>query len=208
MHHWRHMFITYSTDAMTSDWMTSYIQLNTKTIACWRHSSDIASFFIFLKANWSHKNAVGGQFLGGFFHSKKGTGPETVRIFLRKQQVILINRGGGVLNPKEHVAGKGLFYWLYRTRKFAPSHWLLELILALVNLKLNFFCLVSISLLIYNVVALVFNYWRHIRIFFIWRQSFQPTLLHDIIFLNSALLCSFDPSFPSYPLPLRFPHLS
>ena len=72
MHHWRHMFTTYSTDAMTSDWMTSYIQLNTKTIACWRHSSDIASFFYLFESKLiAQKMLLGANFLVAFFIQKK-----------------------------------------------------------------------------------------------------------------------------------------
>ena len=69
MYHWRHLFTTYySTEVMTSDWMTSDIELDSETIAWWRHSSCTSSFCTFFSTLVLRtKKAVTGQFLGGFF---------------------------------------------------------------------------------------------------------------------------------------------
>ena len=57
------------------------------------------------------------NFLVDFFQTKIVDCTESVRIFLRKQFVKIINGRGGVHCTHEQVVGKGLFYQLYRTSK-------------------------------------------------------------------------------------------
>ena len=64
---------------------------------------------VFLLDLSAQKMGLRVNFLVDFFHSKKGTGPETMRIFLRKQHVKIINGRGGVRRPKKPLREKAYF---------------------------------------------------------------------------------------------------
>ena len=64
---------------------------------------------VFLLDLSARKMGLRVNFLVDFFHSKIGTGPEKLRIFLRKQHVKMINGRGGVRRPKKQVWEKAYF---------------------------------------------------------------------------------------------------